>query len=712
LKEKTMGTIKALALLTLIAVVLVPRANAQPPSPVLQYYWVSPQEVWLWGLNSDLPPVKAIYNTSSKDWTITPESSAEQWRPTFKYVASSFQNDAQVESIPDKDLQAFALAKLRNEHPKVTWAREFPPVAQIYILPGANPQKGPQVKLLNNSNTQQANFYRAANKWAKNGSISLSPLFQADEKPEELNRIFGIEVGQGSVNERWSTGWHNWMERMLSGPALEQFTYSDSNQQRWILKRVLNANEKLTDYPKVLPATFGAIVPPDIAPKKPEDKPSDFPYKYVLIAVLLLALILPFALPQPRKRLYAWWSSSESGRTASKLAVTPNTLNDLHQRALELCKKRHGNDGVTHDLIVSALESARKVYEEVAPAIVKEEEDQRTKILNEYRTELGVSGKSDEDVQRLIALGQKAEELSTTARRTPFPGKIVSRTGKQPEQSWSDEQWLAFYPNVVSAYESALKDAVTEKTGSESKLSAQLKTHEAELNTLKATHASESEKKHRELQKKTQEQAGNIKSLESQLSQTQTALDGERTEVNRLNGQIADAETKVQAAQATMAKLNRKINQLEQVKELSVNLRTWLQGYHNKLLQEKTREIRTVSVLTSLVNFSVGQMCFGVVAGKDILIKASAYNVLKLIREFEQSGRPSSLLNAIESKIDNLVPNVKTDFGNDSLGGSTYDDQLFREFLNFVKIDTKHDLSPFYIDLDKNEQQKLVHVST
>jgi hypothetical protein len=706
-----MGTIKALALLTLIAVVLVPRANAQPPSPVLQYYWVSPQEVWLWGLNSDLPHVKAIYNPVSQEWTITPEDKVERWQQTFKDVARSFQKDAQIETIQDKTLQKFVLVKLRNEYPKVTWAREFPPVAQIYILPGADSQKGPQVKILSKNSTQQASFYRAANKWGKNGSINLPPLFQVDDEPEELNQLFGIDVGSGSKNERWNLGWHNWIERMLLDPALEQFTYSSSDQQRWILKRVLNANERLSDYPKVLPATFQAIVPPDIAPIKTEGKPSDFPYKWVLIVVLLLALILPFAIPQSRRRLYAWVPNSSSN-ASKKLAVTPNTLNDLHQRALEFCKKRHEPDGVTHDLILSALESARKVYEEVAPAIVKEEEDQRTKILNEYRTELGVSGKSDEDVQRLIALGQKAEELSTTARRTPFPGKIVSRTGKQPEQSWSDEQWLAFYPNVVSAYESALKDAVTEKTGSESELSAQLKTHEAELNTLKATHASESEKKHRELQKKTQEQAGNIKSLESQLSQTQTALDGERTEVNRLNGQIADAETKVQAAQATMAKLNRKINQLEQVKELSVNLRTWLQGYHNKLLQEKTREIRTVSVLTSLVNFSVGQMCFGVVAGKDILIKASAYNVLKLIREFEQSGRPSSLLNAIESKIDNLVPNVKTDFGNDSLGGSTYDDQLFREFLNFVKIDTKHDLSPFYIDLDKNEQQKLVHVST
>ena len=95
-----------------------------------------------------------------------------------------------------------------------------------------------------------------------------------------------------------------------------------------------------------------------------------------------------------------------------------------------------------------------------------------------------------------------------------------------------------------------------------------------------------------------------------------------------------------------------------------------------------------------------------------MLIKAAANNVLKLIGEFEQSGGPSSLLTAIESKINNLVPNVKADFGNDCFGGSTYDDQLFREFLNFVKNDTKRDLSPFYVDLDKNEQQKLVHVST
>jgi len=708
-----MGSIKALALLTLLVVVLVHRASAQPPAPVFQYYWVSPDEVWLWQLTPGLPPVKATFNPLSQQWTTDPANSAEQWRQIFELVAKGYQKDVQLDTLQPNTLQAFALAKLRNEYPRVGWAKPFPPVAQIFVLPSADPQKGPQVKIVGNSSTELTTFYNAAKKWTKSGPISLKPLFEVNDKPEELSRLFGIEVGQGSANEQWNTGWHNWIERMLSGGTLEQFTYASSDQQRWILKRKLIANERLADYPNVLPPTFAAIQPPDITPKKTGDKSAGFPTRYVLIAVLLLALILPLALPQPRRRLNAWLrNSSGSSSHGSKLKLTPNTLNDLHRRALDLCKKRHGADGVTHDLIVSALEKARLVYEEVMPEVAKEEQDQRTEILNEYHTQLGVSGKSDDDLKHLIGLGQKAEEVCATARQTHFPEDILKRTGKQPHQEWSGEQWLAFYPTVISAYNSALKDAIKHKTELDARLSSQATNHQTELSNLQTTHATESAKKHGELEKKTKDQEENITSLTTNLSETQKALTDEKAEVTRLNGVIADAVTKDQATQATMAELKEKIDQIQQLRELSVNLRTWLQGYHNKLLQEKTREIRTVSVLTSLVNFSVGQMCFGVVAEKDVLTKASANNVLKLIREFEQSGRSSSLFTSIESKINTLVPDVKTDFADDLFGGTTYDDQLFREFLNFVKLDTKRDLSPFYIDMDKNEEQKLVHVST
>jgi hypothetical protein len=715
-----MGAIKALALLTLIAVIMVHRADAQPSGQVLQYYWVGPEEVWLWQLTPGLPPLKATFNPSNQQWTTEPADSETQWRAIFELVALGYNKDAQVKTIPYPTLQAFALAKLRNEYPKVNWARSYPPFAQIYILPNADPQKGPQVKILGNNTSKSTGFFKASGKWAKGNDIALQPLFQVDEKPEELGRIFGSEVGTGTVKEQWIYAWDSWIDKMLLGPAREQFSYTDSsNQQQWVLKEVLSANDSLPDKAKVMPATLTKIQVPDIAPQKIINQPSwNFSLRNVLIALIaveLLAIIVPFAVPSFRKRLYAWFQNSSedhSSGAASKLAVTPTTLNDLHFRAVERSKKRYEHDAVICDFVVSALEAARRAYDEVSEDVLKQEQDQRTRILDEYRTQLGVSGKSDDDVQRLIGLGQKAEELSKSARRKHFPKEIVSQIEKQPEQSSSDEQWLAFYPNVIAAYESAWQAAVKDKNGLNSQLSQQTKNHEAAISTLTANHAAESGKMTRELQKKTKEQADKIAELESQLKQTQEDLGREQTTVKTLNGQITNVENEHRSAQEIMNELNKKINQIQQLREISVNLRTWLQGYHNKLLQENTREVRTVSILTSLISFSVSQMCFGVAGEKDILTKASANNVLKLIHGFEQSGSSSSLLNSIETKITTLVPDVKTDFGNDSLGGSTYDDHLFREFLNFVKMDTKRDLSPFYIDLDKNEHQTLVHVST
>lgn len=711
-----MGAIKPLAILTLVIVMFAGHVHAQPQRELLYYYWITPDEVWLWQAKSDVEPVKATYDPGSSRWTINPSGGLDRWRKMLEETIPFYYRGVQVERPTDELLQSFVLAKLRNGYPLIPWAREYPPAVQIDVaLQSAS--NAEVAVFVENKSRKLFNFTPKNNVWSKgNQNLSLAEVFNVTESPAELARIFSFN----STPANFNTAWNTWItDTMLSGKRVEQFSYVDqAKQPRWILRERFEPGAVLRAALEPSPKSFNTIPEPQLNLVKAASGSVNFPYKYVGIGLLVLLFVVLFFVRPVRNRLLTLLpgsngKSSDGTQVAPTLPLTESTLNSLHLRAIERCKKRYEtNDANTFKLLVTCLEVVKGAYDEVAQELLKEEKDQDQEARNAYRVTLGVEKDSDEQIRNLIILGRQSKELVSKARQFKLPNEVEDLIGKQKRQSWSDDEYLGFYSDVVNAFGTALSNARNAESGLTKQLAQKQQEHEQKLANVEADLKKTSNERIDALNKDNIEHEKEKKALEKKVEALTAEGKNLQGEIEQLNGKLNEAAATAATSEKTSEVLRKKFDQVRDVEELSHTLRKWVQGYHQKHMSD-TKEIRSVSILSSLINFSVGQMCFGVVDEKEALTKACAHNILKLTRGTPQSGNSPSLLQSIESYVVHLVPDVSntmTDFTNEHTGGNTFDEPLFRDFLNWLKRDTGHDSSPFFIDLD-NKQQKLVFVS-
>ncbi len=115
-------------------------------------------------------------------------------------------------------------------------------------------------------------------------------------------------------------------------------------------------------------------------------------------------------------------------------------------------------------------------------------------------------------------------------------------------------------------------------------------------------------------------------------------------QVENLRRQLTKAQDETKSALDTGAALQRKAERIDEVQQLSYDLRRWLQGYYHESTREGN-EIHPVILLSSLVNFSLCQMCFSIMDDSELLFNLMAHN-LRLVERFGQSsgGETSELL--------------------------------------------------------------------
>jgi hypothetical protein len=655
----------------------------------------------------------------------------KDWRSTLERVAALYRKGEATKSLTEDLLWGYVLAKLHNEYPNVRWARLRPPSVEIYLFPTTETE-AKIVLIQNNAGALQREIdfqLSAGGVWTKNAqqTINLQEIFDIKDDPAELARIFQLNDDN---HQGWSNIWDMWMKNIiLSGPATEQFMYvNDAGQPGWILKEHLGPGAAVPDRSGRM--VMGSSIPePDLFTQNVKTGSNYFLF-YLLATGAFLLLILLTVKPL-RKAVLSVFSGPETARETEngreELIIKPDTegtsprgpqlgpesLERLHELALEQCRIHLANQPATFELVAAALQIARQEYGAAVPHLLKEEEGNREKLLREYRFGLGVSEEQADRIKPWIEMGQLAEGVGTEIRKIAMPETIVKLVGQDAMPKGSGVDWIRKYPDVLTAYNLALDEAAKKGVGLEQRLE-QLKAENARTMEEKNRELSEKwKRKIGDLEQKNEKHLARIEALSSDVFKAVEDASGLTSKVSHLEADLEHANGETKSAVGFAQELQDRIDRVEDVRKLSRHLRFWLQGYHYTLM-EKTREIRPLAVLTAMIHLSLSQMCFSIAEGRSPLTKASAYNIFTLVQKFGGSASSSAGFTSVHPVLSIFLPQAEKtlqEFTKEHLGGNTVDEQVFKDFLNWLKADTGADLSPFFIDVADNQPEKLVHVN-
>jgi hypothetical protein len=336
----------------------------------------------------------------------------------------------------------------------------------------------------------------------------------------------------------------------------------------------------------------------------------------------------------------------------------------------------------------------------------------RNKIIEDYREkELDLAESDPHRIKRWIELGRNAEKIKTELGDLSLPAEVKARLGTQ--KAPHDDEWLAQWPYVLRAFEVCLSETVSKRDELDQKLKAQeelsrqaVTKKEEETNSKWRNRVSELENENERCRKQHDQDALTLQAANLKIEEIQK-------ESTTLRADLTAARSDNHTAQVTQSALKKKIDDLNDLKWLSRDLRRWLQGYYSGQMND-ARDRRGVAVLAALINFSLSQICFSIIDDQPNLKRVLAHNILLLTHMFEQHHGEVSDFAQTLTCLNKIAPDVDkevTKLDEKELGGDTLDVALYRGFLYWLKTDTGKNISPFFIDLDK-KKNTLVFVTT
>lgn len=746
--------------LAILGVALLCYAQAEA-EPIL-YHWVTQNEVILWQSSADDQPVKAMFNPQTKEWRVAPSEAATHWRPILeKFVRLCYPKMATQTLLEDR-MWSFALTKLRNEYDNVIWAEQRRPFVEIYLI-----QKGEgEVEMtfiheLNGQvNKETIKFtQQSGGKWVKKGDINLETLLGLTITSKGLHEVLDIpSEEQLPTGSRWLDVWDRWVRNFLTNKPVRPTMYQDMNGQlKWLWRERLNSVDELRTAFRTLPPAPDDIEEPDIVSEvsggQNPSSPSGFPWLFTLsiIVNLILAAIIWFlfrfrtGLPMPRpslprvvatpwRNIATFWGRASQGQAAFSFVVTIETL---HKRAKDRYLEKFKGDLSLRPMVLTSLDWARDVYLDLAASDQSQQEMDTYKkniVVEFLQHDLEVETESTQQVKGWIKLGQMVENAVSKINKQEIPEGALSLV-ESSVKGWKKndlrnytnqlfslkieddslpsklEGLLEIWPNVLAAFAICLNKVMEERNSLETSLKDQGEKHakaindkECDLKKRWEIDKGKLDNINQELEEKYKQASSNLKSAESENQKLQS-------QVAKLLHQSAELKSAREVERSNYKEFDKKIGDILEVQQLSRDLRQWLQGYFYDANDKG--EIRPVALLASLINYSLCQMCFSIIEEQPALRKVMASNIFRLTQQFDQRFNKVSDFKATLDYLGRLAPqveNVLASLEKTDRGGYTIDNQLFLGFLNRLKTDTGKDLSPFFIDMDK-ENKKLTFVN-
>lgn len=685
----------------------------------------------MWQSPEDSSPIRATFDLQTKRWEIVPPDKAESWRPILSRVALGYDKNADLKQLSTEQLWTFALTKLRNEYNLVRWARERRPSVEIYLLP-IDHQRSQVAFIYGNAPSPlrtTADFTRDRNgTWIKGKeSLDLRQLLGVPDDPKELNDIFALKQTRANpdVSVNWKAAWNSWITDFQTGPATRNFMYRDAQGQlRWVWQERLNAGDQMPTAYKAAPLAPSKI--PDVglyAPVVPAEPTRSWPTLVLVLAALTGGLIIVGVVF--RKRLQAFASYLPSlgrGRRILKTdsevvqsLIPEENLRTIHSFAIQDVKTRF-TDEETRRVLVASLEWGLVQYLAVArnKSLLLDEDLYRTQIVDDYLVEqLKLpAGTNPSRVIEWIQLGKATETAVSEVDDLRVPSEIQSRIASEKTvQKWTKDDWASQWPSLLFAFEASLTEAKQRRDHFETTLTESRTSHEKEVLEKEQQLNERWQARFDEVQR----QNSTYNKLQAQaqldLQYERTTVNELRNEGNKLRTELATLQSEKEITAGANKDFRAKLDQLNDLKRLSRELRRWLQGYYAGRMND-SRESRGIAVISALINFSISQMCFSIIEDLPSLRTAIAQNILVLAKAFDQPYGLASDFDQARKYLQQITPNIEKEKLNESeLGGDTLDDPLFRGFLYWLKSDTGKNVSPFFLDIDR-KKNTLVFVTT
>ncbi len=712
--------------ITCLALPYCAEAEAKP----FLYHWITPDKIILWQSSADDKPVTADFNQATQKWDVTPSNFPETWRPILDEVIQLCVPNADLQTLKDDLRWSFVLTRLRNNHGNVIWALERKPSVEVYLL--SKGERMVEVAFIHEANGEASPAVvpftkRSDGKWIKDRELNLGPLFGLTTKSDELHKVLAIPASESlQISQKWwEDVWDKWIKTIFNDKEpINHIMYKDTNGElRWLLRARLGQGATLPTKFRQMPTALPVIAEPGIEKKRAsEPAPSTFPWP--LIAVISLAFnafILLFLLfghhlpPAPSwlpQRLAKFLERANLSKKPQADFFPKEGFERLLKRARECYLEKFNEDTGIRRMLLAALDCTRDMYLELAKSNELQQEaiSYREKVVEEFlQHSLGVEASSAERVKNWIELGRVAETATSQLNGLKIPEEVENRVKQQvtiwPLQSPAD--WLAHWPNLLAAYDECLGMRENRCGELAQELEVQNKRHEEAIGKSEGDCINNiaSLKTEIEALKQTNEQRS--RDLESARERVANL----ETEIGRVQSGSSAMQEKNQSAQAALTDLQSKIDDIRKVLSISRTLRWWLQQFFDVRMRHYN-EVRPVALLTSLINFSLCQLCFSIIEDQQSLRRVIAHNIYLVSQVLEKSGDDRLVaaaagmreqLNCLAPQVEMAVIELK-----DARGGSETDSMLFREFLRQLKTDTEINLAPFFIGMDK---QNLVSVN-
>jgi len=684
----------------------------------VQYYWVKPDKVLLWKSADDTEPVTATFEPAPRTWTITPAIQTGPWEKILEEIAARHYPDLKLDAYKKENkLSALMLTKLHNNN--VPWATLREPYAQIFWQPiGDNVQLSFLSSAVPPENP--ISFTRGHNGWEKQGNIGFKKLLNiGEETPASLRAIFSLPSDSTSkLVSDWDKAWDDFANAIFKGDQGQAITYEDKDKKKqWILWE-----KKSEALPKryVEPLKLSLFKEPD--PPRDEEKPPPemtWPDIIRLIALSILGTVLLAGIVTAfikRRALWKFVSDSIGNNTqvsekapTDNVIISPDGLDFLHQHALQLVQEpaqqkpikskvttlgsqSYDLDQAGRNHLVQVLSWTHGQYLKIIKTDEFREKvrDLKNQVLAAHYQEIGIEVSEAENIPEWITLGRA---FKATVLPTLSGSAFVKSTAKQqhPAGLKSSKDWMQYLPTLVNGLENQ---------------QGQLNEAKQRLENTANEQKSEKDKIQKKLEK-------DVRTAETRLAELQSAYDllskelansqqrnkNLQAELDQANEQIRKTIEEKQETETSLTKFNHTRSEIHDVKQLSRDLRQWIQGYFVKQ-QRSDGDMRSVGLMAALVNYSLYQMCFSILEEHQPMRKAMAQNLLTFAQIFSQNPNYSTVLASLKR----IEPKVGSAFDEaTNPAGRTIDDSLFQACLRSLQTDTGLNLGPFFIDETENK---------
>jgi uncharacterized coiled-coil protein SlyX len=701
------------------------------------YHWVTANEVLLWRSADDDQLVTATVNLENGQWTLTPNKPAEAWRPILQKVILNYETNADLEKISDDQLWTFVLTKLHNEFNTTRWAQARKPSIEVYLSPAAEksdvafiPENGGAVGRVTASFTK-----KSTGVWAKSGPLDLNQLLGVADDPNELSRVFKLG---SSGKQQWNQVWDIWITSFLNdNQSVRHFMYRDAHDQlRWLWRERLALGTQLPVTNRRTPNTSTKLSEPTIptiGKGGSETSSQSFLLSVIVSAGILSVLLGSYFFGLPLFTAITWlarklakisvfaleWSvpklsQAVNGVERKHLGSTEDSLNVIHNLAVEQYKEKFKTDEATGSVLIAALNLAHQQYIAVAKTqkLFQDADAYRASIISEYcQKDLGVAAEDSGKIKNWIELGRPVENSVAQILEMKLPDEVKKQFGdKDLIGKWSPGDWVIQWPRVITA----LCNYSNESQQECDKLRKDLKDADDE-------HTQAMKDQRQELDARWQariaELNDKITARDNDITQANASLESQRKTIQELNNNLAARQTDVStlsanlnATQIASSDMQKKISELKEVNKLSRRLRQQLQGYYYSRAKSTNDigETRNVAVVATLINYSLYQICFSIIENLPDLKRVVAHNIFLLTKMFDRPYDRYSDFAQIHENLNLIAPqveNVTKELKAEQCGGETLDDPFFRGLLSWLKTDTGKNLYPypFFIDLDRQK---------